>query len=149
MSARDKIGTTGLAAVAVVVAGFAAVVMLLTRAWRRRLLARPAEARFARALAAVIALTSITLIAPAVVIVAVLAFESLGVVAAPLSSIGYGIAAAIAVARFGRGASAPGVPTATIFSGRSETCTVRCAVRFSTRNARPIGAGRTRFCDGP
>ena len=33
--------------------------------------------------------------------------------------------------------------------GRSDTCTVRCAVRFSTRNARPIGAGRTRFCDGP
>ena len=32
---------------------------------------------------------------------------------------------------------------------RSATCTVRCAVRFSTRNARPIGAGRTRFCDGP
>ena len=31
------------------------------------------------------------------------------------------------------------------FSGRSDTCTVRCAVRFSTRNARPIGAGRTRF----
>ena len=42
-----------------------------------------------------------------------------------------------------------GAPTATIFSGRSATCTVMCAVRFSTRNARPIGAGRTRFCDGP
>ena len=52
-------------------------------------------------------------------------------------------------ARFGRGASAPASPTATTFSGRSATCTVRCAVRFSTRNARPIGAGRTRFCDGP
>src|SRR5262249_38985876 len=53
-------------------------------------------------------------------------------------------------ARFGRGASAPGaVPTATTFSARSATCTVRCAVRFSTRNARPIGAGRTRLADGP
>jgi small-conductance mechanosensitive channel len=114
VSARDKIGTVGLAAAALVVAGFAAAVMLLTRAWRRHLLARPAETRFARALAAVIALMSITLIAPAVVIVAVLAFESLGVIAAPLSSIGYGIAAAIAVARFGRGAAlalfAPGEP---------------------------------------
>src|SRR3954471_16210379 len=55
----------------------------------------------------------------------------------------------IARARFGRGASAPGVPTATTFSARSETCTVRCAVRFRTRNARPIGAGRTRLADGP
>src|SRR5262249_11019167 len=32
---------------------------------------------------------------------------------------------------------------AAIFSGRSATWTVRCVVRFSTRNARPIGAGRT------
>src|SRR4029077_3315686 len=56
----------------------------------------------------------------------------------------------IARARFGRGASAPGVvPTATTFSGRSDTCTVRCAVRFSVRNARPMGAGRTRLADGP
>src|SRR5207253_2508401 len=46
-------------------------------------------------------------------------------------------------------AAAPVVPTATTFSGRSATCTVRCAVRFSTRKARPIGAGRTRFCEGP
>src|SRR4029079_14999533 len=52
--------------------------------------------------------------------------------------------------RFGRGASAPGVvPTATTRSGRSETCTVRCVVRFRTRKARPIGAGRTRLADGP
>src|SRR4029077_6681342 len=56
----------------------------------------------------------------------------------------------IARARFGRGASAPGVvPTATTFSGRSDTCTVRCAVRFRTRKARPMGAGRTRLADGP
>ena len=49
----------------------------------------------------------------------------------------------------GRRFASPSAPTATIFSGCSETRTVRCAVRFSTRNARPIGAGRTRFCDGP
>ena len=36
-----------------------------------------------------------------------------------------------------------------IASGRSDTRTVRCAVRFTTRNARPIGAGRIRFIDGP
>ena len=29
------------------------------------------------------------------------------------------------------------------------TATVRCAVRLTTRNARPIGAGRMRFIDGP
>src|SRR6185369_8838083 len=40
-------------------------------------------------------------------------------------------------ARLGRGASVPGAPTATTFCGRSETCTLMCAVRFSTRNARP------------
>src|SRR5205814_6565082 len=34
-------------------------------------------------------------------------------------------------------------------TGRSATCTVRCAVRLTTRNARPIGAGRIRFCEGP
>src|SRR5580765_4359788 len=45
--------------------------------------------------------------------------------------------------------SAASVATATTFSGRSDTCTVRCAVRFRTRNARPIGAGRTRLADGP
>ena len=39
--------------------------------------------------------------------------------------------------------------TTATFSGRSATRTVKCAVRFSTRYARPIGAGRTRFCDGP
>src|SRR5436309_3530514 len=49
----------------------------------------------------------------------------------------------------GRRFGAPSVATAITFSGRSDTRTVRCAVRFSTRNARPIGAGRTRFCDGP
>src|SRR5262245_7935139 len=45
--------------------------------------------------------------------------------------------------------SAASVATATTFSGRSDTCTVRCAVRFRTRNARPIGAGRTRLAEGP
>ena len=39
--------------------------------------------------------------------------------------------------------------TAAITTGRSATRTVRCAVRFTTRNARPIGAGRMRFIDGP
>jgi len=38
---------------------------------------------------------------------------------------------------------------ATTFDGRSATWTVRCAVRLRIRNARPIGAGRIRFCDGP
>jgi hypothetical protein len=38
---------------------------------------------------------------------------------------------------------------AAMCTGRSETCTVKCAVRFTMRNARPIGAGRIRFCDGP
>src|SRR5260221_6027821 len=56
----------------------------------------------------------------------------------------------LAVLRCGRfGRLSADVPTATTFSGRSDTCTVRCAVRFSTRNARPIGAGRTRLADGP
>src|SRR4051794_6686923 len=53
-------------------------------------------------------------------------------------------------ARFGRGASPLGVvPTAITRSARSDTCTVRCVVRFRTRKARPIGAGRTRLADGP
>src|SRR4029078_4126158 len=50
--------------------------------------------------------------------------------------------------RRGRAASPPGA-AATIRVGRSATRTVRCAVRFTTRNARPIGSGRIRFCDGP
>ena len=43
----------------------------------------------------------------------------------------------------------PSAATFAIFSGRSVIWTVRCAVRFTTRNARPIGAGRTRFIDMP
>jgi potassium-dependent mechanosensitive channel len=104
-AARDKIGSGGVAALALVLAGFAAAAVLLARAWRRRLLARPVATRFGRALAAVIVLLGVMLVAPAVVIAAVLACESLGVVSAELSGIGYGIAAAILMARFGRGAA--------------------------------------------
>src|SRR5215210_3351718 len=46
-------------------------------------------------------------------------------------------------------AASPSPATRAILSGCSATFTVRCAVRFTTRNARPIGAGRTRFIDGP
>ena len=103
--ARDKLGTIGVAAAALVVIGFAIGAGLAVRVWRRRLLARPTETRFSRALAALIMFASIALVAPALVIVAVLAFESLGAVAPPLSGIGYGFAVAVAVARFGRGAA--------------------------------------------
>src|SRR5262249_54782465 len=54
-----------------------------------------------------------------------------------------------APARRGRFCSSPAGADATIVWGRSATFTVRCAVRFTMRNARPIGAGRIRFCDGP
>src|SRR6266545_2618736 len=46
-------------------------------------------------------------------------------------------------------AASPSCATRAILSGCSATRTVRCAVRFTTRNARPIGAGRTRFIDVP
>ena len=52
-------------------------------------------------------------------------------------------------ARRGGVAAGPASATRAIFSGCSSTRTVRCAVRFTMRNARPIGAGRTRFSDGP
>jgi hypothetical protein len=60
----------------------------------------------------------------------------------------------VPVAAFAAGVAFPrpfgaGVVTAEMASGRSDTRTVRCAVRFTTRNARPIGAGRMRFIDGP
>ena len=45
--------------------------------------------------------------------------------------------------------AADGVVVATAVSAFSVTATVRCAVRCRMRNARPIGAGRMRFCDGP
>ncbi len=112
--ARDKVGTVALLAASLLIAVCAAAVLWLTRAWRRRIVGRPAATRFARALAAVIMLASVTLIAPGVVVAAVLAFESLGVVAGTLAGLGYGLAAALAVARFGRGAAlalfAPGEP---------------------------------------
>src|SRR2546426_9423739 len=50
---------------------------------------------------------------------------------------------------FDAGAAGPPSATRAILSGRSATRTVRCAVRFTIRNARPIGAGRTLFIDGP
>jgi hypothetical protein len=43
----------------------------------------------------------------------------------------------------------PSAGTALMTWARSVTSTVRCVVRFTIRNARPIGAGRTRFCEGP
>src|SRR4029077_14151139 len=46
-------------------------------------------------------------------------------------------------------AAGPDVTGCTISVGRSVTCTVRCAVRLMTRKARPIGADRIRFADGP
>ncbi len=112
--ATNKIGIIALASATAVIVACAIIVLWLTRAWRRRLVARPAETRFARALAGVIELAGIALIAPAVVIVAVLAFESFGVVTSPLASMGYGIALAVVVARVGRGAAlalfAPDMP---------------------------------------
>ncbi len=103
-AARGKIGMTGLVAAAAVVIGFAAAVILATRAWRRRLRARPTETRFARAAASATLLATITLVVPAVVIVAILVLQGLGIVSGPLESLGYGIATAVAVARFARGA---------------------------------------------
>jgi small-conductance mechanosensitive channel len=103
--ARDKIGLAGIAAAALILAGVAAAAAMLVRAWRRRLLARSAETRFGRALKALIVLLSGTLFAPALVIVVVLALGSLGVLSGGLSRIGYGIAAALAVACFGRAAA--------------------------------------------
>jgi potassium-dependent mechanosensitive channel len=104
-AARGKIGIAGLIAAGVVVVAFAVGVMLLARAWRRRLLARPTETRFGRAAAAATMLAMIALVAPAAVIVAILALQGLGILTGPLASFGYGFATAFAVARFGRGAA--------------------------------------------
>ena len=126
--ARDKLGAVGLIAATLLVGACAAGALLLTRAWRRRIVARPAGTRFARALAAVIVLASVTLIAPAVIIAAVLAFESLGVVTGTLTGLGYGIAAALAVARFGRGAAlalfAPSEPTRRLVGFRDDAARI-------------------------
>jgi hypothetical protein len=46
-------------------------------------------------------------------------------------------------------ADSPSATTGAIFIARSATLMVKCADRFVTRNARPIGAGRTRFIEGP
>jgi len=126
--ARDKIGTIGLLGATLLIGACAAAVVRLTRMWRRRLVARAAETRFARALAAVIELACITLIAPAVLVGAVLAFESLGVVTSTLAGLGYGIAAAVAVARFGRGAAlalfAPGTPARRLIAFHDEPAAI-------------------------
>jgi len=126
--ARDKLGAVGLIAATLLVGACAAGALLLTRAWRRRIVARPAGTRFARALAAVIVLASVTLIAPAVIIAAVLAFESLGVVTGTLTGLGYGIAAALAVARFGRGAAlalfAPSEPARRLVGFRDDAARI-------------------------
>jgi small-conductance mechanosensitive channel len=122
--ARDKVGVVALAAITLLVVLLAAAVMQIMRTWRRRVAARPADTRFGRALAGVVVLASVTLIAPAVVVAAVLVYESLGVVTGTLSGLGYGIAAAIAVARFGRGAAlaffAPGEPARRLIGFRDE-----------------------------
>src|SRR5687767_397340 len=66
---------------------------------------------------------------------------------APRARLGAAVFADVGAALPVSGASASGA--AVIAVGRSVTCTVRCAVRLTTRKARPIGAGRMRFCDGP
>src|SRR5207237_10586981 len=82
---------------------------------------------------------------------------------AALAAFALGFALGFAPARFGLGvgvgspAGAEACPAealaeadaATTRGARSATRTVRCAVRFTTRKARPMGAGRIRFCDGP
>src|SRR5687767_9629929 len=60
-----------------------------------------------------------------------------------------GAPVAFTVAGFAPRFGVSSAPTAVMTVGRSATRTVRCAVRFTTRNARPIGAGRMRFIDGP
>ena len=126
--ARDKIGAVAVIATTLLVGVCAVAAIWLTRAWRRRIVGRPAATRFARALAAVIELASITLIAPAVLVAAVLAFESLGVMTDTLSSLGYGIAASVAVARFGRGAAlalfAPGQPARRLIGFHDEPAAI-------------------------
>jgi len=62
---------------------------------------------------------------------------------------GLGLAAAYIADHLSEWGVTPGVLGVAMIAGRSDTCTVRCAVRFTMRNARPIGAGRIRFCDGP
>jgi small-conductance mechanosensitive channel len=129
--ARDKIGAVGVVLSIVLVGACAAGAILLTRAWRRRLVGRPAETRFARALVAVVELASITLIAPLVLIAVVLAFESLGVVTTTLAGLGYGVAGAVALARFGRGAAlalfAPGGPTRRLIGFHDEPARILAA----------------------
>jgi small-conductance mechanosensitive channel len=129
--ARDKIGAAGVIASILLIGACAAGAVLLTRVWRRRLVGRPAETRFARALVAVVELVSITLVAPLVLVAVVLAFESLGVVTSTLAGLGYGIAAAVAVARFGRGAAlalfAPGGPSRRLIGFHDEPAKILAA----------------------
>jgi small-conductance mechanosensitive channel len=145
--AQEKVGTAALLAAAVVVGGFAVAFLLLARIWRGRLLARPTETRFARALAASIVLVSIALIAPVVVVIVLLAFQSLGVVSVPLASVGYGLAIALAVARFGRGAAlalfAPGEPARRLIELHEDEAAA--LARHLTWAARLLGVGV--FCN--
>jgi potassium efflux system protein len=126
--ARDKIGAVGTVASTLVIGACAIVAMFLTGAWRRRLVARPAETRFGRALAAVTDLGCITVIVPAILVAVVLAFESLGVVTSTLSGLGYGVAAAAAGARCGRGAAlalfAPATPGRRLIGFHDQPATI-------------------------
>jgi small-conductance mechanosensitive channel len=142
-AARGKIGITGLIAAAAVLIGFAAAVVLLTRAWRRRLVTRPTETRFTRAAASATLLAIITIGAPAVVIVAILALQGLGVVTGPLANLGYAIATALAVARFGRGAAhalfAPDEPSRRLVKWQDEEA--RAFTGHLAWSARLLGIG--------
>src|SRR3984957_2665283 len=59
--ARDKVGIVTLITAAAVVVGVAIAVLMLTRAWRPRLVARPTETPFTRALAAAVVLATVPL----------------------------------------------------------------------------------------
>ena len=98
---RPRQWRAGWIAALVTLAGIAAVMAVLTR-WWRRILHRPADTRFRRALSALLVLIGQAAAMPAIVTAIVLVLENCNLLPGGLSDIGFGLAIAVAVASFGR-----------------------------------------------
>ncbi len=82
---------------------FAGVGLFLRWLSRRDFRPRELGTRFAKSFFAIMSLVRITLTAPAVIAVAVLILDAFGLMPDRIRAVGFGLAAAVGVARFGRG----------------------------------------------
>jgi potassium-dependent mechanosensitive channel len=117
--ARSNGGAGGAIAALAILAALGGAAWFMAR-WRRRLTSVPTPRRFDKALAAMIILGTRMVTMPVLIAATVLVLRNFGLMPYPIVDIGFGLAAAAAVAGFGRGVAialcAPGEPARRIIA---------------------------------